>query len=103
MGFDYNYFTKTELVEFLNEYGKDFGYTRKPYSIIMEKRQNNLHKELELIHEDNQRLLMEMVYDRQKGDVVGYLNKSKEMDKNHKKWEKLHQELDKVSKILVGD
>lgn len=103
MKFDYNHFTKTELVAFLNRHGDEFRYTTKPYLIIIEERQNKLYKELELLQKDNERLLVEMRDLKEKADIVRFLNKSKEMDKNHKKWEKIHQELDKISEMLVGD
>lgn len=96
MSFDYNSFTKAELVSFLNKYGDDFKYTHKPYSIMLNERQDRVFDELDKLSKENDRLLAKLnnSIDEDKFKIVSYLQG------NYEKWDKLHKQLDKYSKLL---
>jgi mevalonate kinase len=96
MNFDYNQFTKTELVEFLNKHGDDFKYITKPYLIILEEKIENTHNKIDGILEENALLiekLEKVTTDKEKIKI------SMELDKNHALWNKLILELDKLANL----
>src|SRR5699024_811069 len=99
MSFDYNYFSKAELVAFLITHEKDFRRTRKPYSIMLEEKQDKVFNELDKLSKENDRLLDEFnnSIDEDKLKIVPLLQN------NHKKWEKLYEKLDEYSKKLEID
>lgn len=97
MSFDYNQFTKTELANFLNKHGDDFRYIAKPYLVILEEKMERLFEEIEKIHEHNDLLLKQLdLADGNKLDIHIQLME------NHKKWDKLNKQRDKLSKIAYG-
>lgn len=100
MGFDYNYFTKAELVSFLNEYGKDFRYIREPYSVIIKDKQNNIFNELQKLGNVNDGLILKL---KASTDVKEQLKIHQQLAINHMKWEKLHKKLDELNDKLIDN
>jgi len=94
MGFDYNKFTKAELVSFLNKYGDDFKYITKPYLIILEEKMKNIMNEIYKINDNNEKLLERLKIQPDKTTEI-YL----EIMANNKRWNLLYQEHDKLSEI----
>lgn len=94
MGFDYNYFTKKELSEFLNKYGDNFKYITKPYLIILEEKIEKKHKEIEELLAENDVLIGKL------RNALGEerIRLSIKLQESHGKFQKLNQELDKLSK-----
>lgn len=98
MGFDYNYFTKSELVSFLNKHSDDFKYINKPFEIMLGEKIEKAFKELEEMQGENDLLIKQL--DIQESDK---LNVSIQLMENHKKWKKLHEQIDKFSKVAYGE
>ena len=98
MKFDYDYFTKTELVSFLNKYGEDFKYSLKPHHVMMEERQKKIFAELDELHIENG-LLIEKLITAPTSQKIAI---SRELDKGHKKWQSLHDQLDKLYDLSYG-
>lgn len=97
MKFDYNYFTKSELVSFLNKYEDNFKYITKPYLIILEEKIEEVFKEIEKIHEHNDLLIKQLDLEES-----NKLQIHLQLMKNHDKWEKLNGQIDKLSKLAYG-
>lgn len=98
MSFDYNYFTKAELVDFLNEHGDGFKYISKPYLIILEGKIEKKHKEIEKLLAENDALIGKL------RNALGEerIRLSIKLQENHEKFRKLNKELDKLSEKTYG-
>lgn len=98
MSFDYNQFqfTKAELANFLNKYGDNLTSINKPYQMILEDKINKTFDEIDKLNKENSLLTKELL----KATGGRMITISMEIDKNHRKWEKLNLELDKLTEQL---
>lgn len=63
---------------------------------------NEVNKKPSIL-DDRKIIAMELKQIDPRVNLEKYLNRSKKLDKNHKKWKKIHQELDKLSEMVAGD
>lgn len=94
MSFDYNYFTKAELVSFLNEHGSNFKYTTKPYQIILDKKMDEINKKIDKTLDHNAELI-EILKDENLSDAER-MEASISLSGNHELFMKLNNQLDKL-------
>lgn len=97
MGFDYNQFTKAELVSFLNEHEGDFKYITKPYLIILEEKMDKVMKQIDKSINEGETLLERLKNEPENTSEI-YLA----ILKNNKEWNLLHEKYDKLSELTYG-
>ena len=88
MKYDYGVFTKTELVEFLNEHGENFKYSTKPYQIMLDKKIEETNKKIEQNINKSEELTAN-------GNITRYWE-------NHQEYVLLNKEYDKLTKLRFG-
>lgn len=98
MSFDYNVFTKDELVHFLKNNDKNYKHIALPYKVMLEDKMNRIMKEMEENVATGEFLVRQMKkYPDDTTFRIEYMQ-------NHKRWEKLNKEHDKVCNMLFkGD
>lgn len=94
MSFDYNIFTKAELVHFLQNNERNYKYLTPPYQVMLGDKMNKIMKEMERSTAigDN---LVEQLKDKPKDIEITakYIN-------NHREWQRLNKEYDRLSNML---
>lgn len=97
MGFDYNQFTKAELVEFLNKHEDDFRYITKPYLIILEEKMDKVMKQIDKSINEG-KILIERLENEPENISKIHLD----IWENNKKWNRLSKKYDELSKLAYG-
>lgn len=98
MNFDYNYFTKAELVSFLNKHGDDFKYTTKPYQIILEKKIKDIENNIERALQENTFLIEQL---KNTEPCIGEAMKiGVQLNENHETYRRLERKRKELCKLM---
>lgn len=94
MSFDYNVFTKAELVDFMKKNEKNYKYSTLPYQVMLENKMNKVMKEMEKSTAMGS-CLVEQLKEKPKDIEI-----TAKIITNHREWKKLNKEYDKLSDML---
>lgn len=95
---DYSIFSKKELSYFLEKYENMFRMLDSPFNILVSLKMDSVMHEIEEVN--NNFHLINMEYNQaEEKDNIAYLVKTVE---NHKKWDKLNKDYDRLSELRFG-
>lgn len=94
MKFDYNYFSKEELVSFLNKNDKNYMYIEKPHTLILKQREETINRKIGLLLEEN-KILIKNLKDKDMS-IDKIIDIMSRLEKNHKLYKKYSDEQERI-------
>lgn len=95
---DYSIFSKKELSNFLEKYENMFRMLDSPFNLLISVKMDSVMHEIDEVN--NNFHLMNMQYSQsEEKDDISYLVKTID---NHRKWNKLNKEYDRLSELRFG-
>ena len=95
---DYSIFSKKELSDFLEKYENMFRILDSPFNLLISVKMDSVMHEIEKVNNNFHLLNMQYSQSEEK-DNIAYMVKTVE---NHKKWNKLNKEYDRLSELRFG-
>lgn len=95
---DYSIFSKKELSDFLEKYENMFRILDSPLNLLISVKMDSVMHEIEKVNNNFHLLNMQYSQSEEK-DNIAYIVKTVE---NHKKWNKLNEEYDRLSELRFG-
>lgn len=98
MGFDYNFFTKRELTNFLNDNDGNYMYINKPYMEILQKREEKIHSDIDKLLQENEELIE--ILKNEHTTAEERISTHIKLTENHKKYKQYSKESDKLFDMM---